>query len=181
MRLVYGGFLIDSWGNVLGSEGADYLIGGADAEPIYGNGGNDRLAGGAGDDMIDGGFGDDVIAGGPGNDTLYGGAGSDVFVFDATPGAGNIDLLPDFNVTDDTLQLTASVFAVLAAPGALVAGALRSAPGTVSAADANDYLIYNSSTGALYYDADGNGAQPALQFAVLGVGLALSVADFTVL
>ncbi|MBL8338309.1 MAG: Ig-like domain-containing protein, partial [Rhodoferax sp.] len=159
----------------------EHLSGSAQADLLAGTNGNNRLWGQGGADQLYGADGQDTLAGGPGNDTLYGGAGSDVFVFDATPGAGNIDLLPDFNVTDDTLQLTASVFAVLAAPGALVAGALRSAPGTVSAADANDYLIYNSSTGALYYDADGNGAQPALQFAVLGVGLALSVADFTVL
>ena len=92
MRLVYGGFLIDSWGNVLGSEGADYLIGGADAEPIYGNGGNDRLAGGAGDDMIDGGFGDDVIAGGPGNDTLRGGSGRDTLDLSAAPAGVQVSL-----------------------------------------------------------------------------------------
>ena len=92
MRLVYGGFLIDSWGNVLGSEGADYLIGGADAEPIYGNGGNDRLVGGAGDDMIDGGFGDDVIAGGPGNDTLRGGSGRDTLDLSAAPAGVQVSL-----------------------------------------------------------------------------------------
>jgi len=49
------------------------------------------------------------------------------------------------------------------------------------AADADDYLIYRSGTGALFYDADGNGAGAAVQIAVLGSGLALTVADFTVI
>ena len=92
MRLVYGGFLIDGWGNVLGSEDADYLIGDADGEPIYGNGGNDRLEGGAGDDVIDGGFGDDRIAGGPGNDVLRGGSGRDTLDFTAAPAGIQVSL-----------------------------------------------------------------------------------------
>ena len=33
---------------------------------------------------------------------------------------------------------------------------------------ANDYLIYNTTTGALYFDADGNGAGLAVQIALLG-------------
>src|SRR4051794_39213459 len=74
MRLVYGGLLVDGWGNVLGSEVADYLIGGAGNETIYGNGGDDRIAGGAGNDIIDGGFGDDRIAGGAGDDVCAGAA-----------------------------------------------------------------------------------------------------------
>ncbi len=46
------------------------------------------------------------------------------------------------------------------------------------AQDSNDYLIYESDTGKLFYDADGNGAGASVQFAQLGTSLALTTADF---
>ncbi|GAB6142417.1 hypothetical protein JCM14076_31460 [Methylosoma difficile] len=49
------------------------------------------------------------------------------------------------------------------------------------ALDGNDYLIYNSSTGGLFYDADGNGAGAAVRIAIMGVNLALTNADFVVI
>ncbi len=42
----------------------------------------------------------------------------------------------------------------------------------------NDHVIYNPATGALIYDADGNGAGAAVQFATLAHNLALTNADF---
>src|SRR3954451_25260095 len=74
MRLFYGAFLVDGWGNVLGSEEADYLIGDAGSETIYGNGGDDRIAGGAG------------------NDVLRGGSGRDTQDCSAAPGGGQVSL-----------------------------------------------------------------------------------------
>ena len=44
----------------------------------------------------------------------------------------------------------------------------------------NDFLLYNTITGALSYDADGNGGAPAVQFATLAGNPAITSADFAV-
>ena len=53
------------------------------------------------------------------------------------------------------------------------------------AVDANDYLVYNSGTGALYYDADANGTGLAVQFAMVFASgttpATLSAAEFVVI
>jgi Ca2+-binding RTX toxin-like protein len=68
------------------------------------------------------------------------------------------------------------VFAGLA-PGGLPAGAFRTGS---SAQDADDRIIYDAATGALYFDGDGNGGGAAIQFATLGTGLSLAASDFIV-
>lgn len=50
-----------------------------------------------------------------------------------------------------------------------------------AAIDTNDYVIYNPTTGALTYDADGSGAGVGVQIAMLGVNLALTNADFVII
>lgn len=61
----------------LGSDGDDYLEGGAGDDVLEGGGGNDRLVGGAGDDVLYGQAGNDDLDGGAGRDTSYGGAEND--------------------------------------------------------------------------------------------------------
>ena len=56
----------------------------------------------------------------------------------------------------------------------------QSGAGLTEGLDGNDRIIYNTTTGALYYDPDGDGAAAAVQFATLGTGLALTAADFFV-
>jgi Ca2+-binding RTX toxin-like protein len=63
----------------------------------------------------------------------------------------------------------------------VAAGALRIVSSGFSAADADDRIIYNSTSGALWYDGDGTGAASAVYFAQLSTGLALTEADFLVI
>ena len=145
--------------------------GNAQANSIVGNGASNTL---------NGGLGDDVLNGAGGNDVLIGGSGADVFRFDtALNAATNVDKITDFAVGVDKIQVDNSVFTQFGSTGALSATNFA----TNAATDYNDYIIYNTSTGALYYDADGNYSGAAVQFAVLGTSThpALTAADIVVI
>jgi Ca2+-binding RTX toxin-like protein len=161
-----------------GSSGSDTLVG---IENLTGSAYADRLTGNSAANKLDGGAGNDLLIGGLGNDILSGGAGADTFRFDTLLDAlGNRDTLNDYNVLDDTIQLERAIFTSLTTQGTLAAGSFRSGAGINNAADADDYLIYNSSSGALYYDAGGNAGFGPVLFATLHGGLALSNLDFVV-
>ncbi|MET0743603.1 MAG: calcium-binding protein, partial [Microvirga sp.] len=49
-----------------------------------------------------------------------------------------------------------------------------------AAHDADDHLIYNRSTGALYYDSDGTGAAKQVLLATLSKNLKMTYKDFFV-
>jgi Ca2+-binding RTX toxin-like protein len=150
---------------LIGLGGNDVLIGA--------NGTTNALDGGEGNDTLSGGTGRDRLLGGEGQDALAGGADADTFVFGYLSA---IDTVTDFNVSDDTLALDGAAFSLVA--GALSAAAFRVGS---SAGDASDRIIYNSATGALFFDADGSDGGEQVQFAGLTAGLALTAADFTVI
>jgi hypothetical protein len=50
----------------------------------------------------------------------------------------------------------------------------------MAAADINTCFIYNSATGALFFDADGTGSTGQVQIATLSTGLAMTNADIFV-
>ena len=128
--------------------------------------------------VIVGNGGSNVIAGGLGNDHLTGGAGKDSFLFNTALSTANVDTIKDFSPADDTIRLDDAVFKSLAT-GALPANAFSS--GTVDVAtDAFDRIVYNAKTGHLFYDADGNGAQKAVTFAILDTHPTLTFQDFLV-
>ena len=137
---------------------------------ISGNAGINRLTGT--------GF-DDVINGGSGNDTLIGGAGIDVFRFDSSLNAlTNVDHITDFSIAqNDGIQLENAVFTALVTTGALAATAFVIG---LAATTADQRIVYNSGTGLLNYDPDGNGLLRATQFATLSAGLALTAGSFMV-
>ena len=123
---------------------------------LTGNASANTLTGNAADNLLDGKAGSDILTGGTGNDK---------FTFSTTLNATtNIDTLTDFSHGHDTIQLSKAIFKTLGVAGSLNADFFYA--GT-AAHDANDHVIYNASTGALYYDPDGTGAAAQVQFATL--------------
>lgn len=136
------------------------------------------LMGNEGDNALNGNKGSDTLNGGLGNDFLIGGKGLDVFVFDSMPGNGNIDTIGDFSVRDDSIFLSFHIFDGLAGTGPLASAELCIGN---AALDSDDHIIYDNASGSLYYDADGNGAGAATQFASLSANLPLTASDFVVI
>lgn len=153
------------------------LTGNSAGNRLRGLDGADTLSGGGGNDTLEGGNGADVLNGGVGADSMTGGAGADAFVFNVAASLDNADTIADFNVTDDIIHLDNAIFTALA-DGALSSAAFRI--GT-SAGDASDRVIYNPTTGALYYDANGDAAGSVFRIATLSTGLALTNNDFLVI
>jgi Ca2+-binding RTX toxin-like protein len=150
--------------------------GNAGGNVITGGIGNDTLNGAGGNDTLLGGDGNDTLLGGPGNDTLTGGAGNDFFVLNTAPGATNVDTITDFTSGQDHLKLAIASFPGLGALGTLAPGKL--ALGDV-AAEADDRLVYTS-TGDLFYDANGSAAGGSVLIAHLEDHPTLDHLDITV-
>jgi Ca2+-binding RTX toxin-like protein len=150
---------------------------------VVGDGFNDRLSGSAAAEALNGGGGNDTIDGRGGNDTLTGGLGADAFVFDTAPASGNVDQVADFVSATDRLNLENGVFTALGAAGNFAAGDARFAAGAgfTSGRDASDRIVYDTTTGNLYYDADGNGAGAAQLFATIQGHPAVAATDITVI
>ena len=140
-----------------------------------GNGQNNVITGNNAANQLNGGAGNDTLDGGLGANRLTGGTGNDIFRFTST---GPVDVIADYNVANDTIQFENSVFTALTTAGTLTTAQFR--VGT-QALDANDFVIYNNVTGALLYDANGNGAGAAVQIATLSAGLAMTNADIVVI
>ena len=134
------------WADDLTGVGSVNATGNAPANQLIGNAGNN------------------VLNGGLGNDTMIGGAGNDTFIFNSALGAGNIDGISDFNVTDDTIHLDDAVFTALTTASTLATDAFA-ANADGFATTAVHRIIYETDTGQLYYDSDGDGVNERVQFA----------------
>ncbi len=173
--------------DTVGTSRSDKIYGSGKDDALWGNGGNDRLwgydgademDGGSGNDWLSGGSGDDGLWGYTGRDTLTGGDGADGFFFDTNPGRSNVDTITDFRPKVDAIALDNDFFKGLGrADNYIKTGAFRKGS---AAQDADDRIIYNNKTGAIYYDVDGTGFLPALQFAKIDKNLKLSAKDFFV-
>ncbi len=173
-----------------GDPGNDALNGGSANDSLFGDSGKDTLRGSTGNDTLKGGTGNDKLYGENGNDKLNGGTGNDTLTGEAgvddssstTLGTTNVDSVTDFNGTQDLFQLDNAIFTAIGAVGAFAVGDARFyfAAGATVAHDANDRIVYNTSTGALYYDADGTGGTAAIRFATLTNLAPLEASDIVV-
>lgn len=161
-----------------GGAGIDALDGGLGNDTLLGGAQNDTLLGGAGADAMDGGTQGDVLNGGLGIDTLTGGGGADFFVFNVAVAVANRDIIKDFNRIQDTIRLENAVFNKIGVPGVLKASAFKLA---TDEKDADDRIIYNKVSGALFYDPDGSGTRAAVQFATLTTKPTINNQDFVVI
>ena len=166
---------------LIGGAGSDRANGGPGADSINGGAGADFLAGAASNDRLNGGAGNDVVAGGGGNDTLTGGAGTDRFLFDAALSAsGNSDTILDFVSADDTIRLDDDIFTAFG-QSASTRGMTSSRFWIGSSAhDTSDRIIYDETTGALFYDRDGTGSAGQIRFAVLAGQPGVDFSDFQI-
>jgi uncharacterized protein len=157
----------------LGTNTNDNIIGSANSDTIAAFAGNDFVFGGDGNDSIDGGFGDDTLLGGNGADTLLGnigndsliggagadlligGAGNDFFVYNSFTEGG--DTIADF-ASGDKILIRAAAFGGLVGVNLVVNGSFaNSTPG----------FLFNSTSGLLSFDSDGNGLVAPVAIATL--------------
>ena len=190
---------------IIGDDNANLLDGGSDgSDHIEGGGGSDTVGyasstravlinlgaqltadgvntdtlssiehaiGSAFDDTILGDAGPNTLQGALGSDTLWGLGGEDTFLF-GSPAEG-VDRLGDFVPGLDHIGL-ASPFGLssVADDDNFFASANPTPTGS------GPSLLYNTTTGGLFYDADGIGAGTSLQIALLEGAPALHASDF---
>jgi Ca2+-binding RTX toxin-like protein len=161
----------------VGNDLANQLTGNAGANTLAGGLGADTINGGAGNDQLQGGEGNDRLAGGDGADTLTGGAGQDIFRWSfATQGQ---DLVNGYVAADDRIEVSASGFRDAANVVVLVVGGTATVSAN-AAAGAGAQFVFDTTTGLLSWDANGNvagGLTAVATFAGLG---SLASSEFTI-
>ena len=167
-----------------GSGGDDILYGGLGNDTLNGGTGNDTLYGGIGNDTLNGDGENDRLIGGAGNDILTGGAGADTFVFAAQLNAAtNVDTVKDFGNGADKIELNTLFFPDLSSTAGswdLVKGAAASGQAP-AATSGKPSLLYNTSSGELFYDMDGSGGVAPVKFAELENKFDLQVSHFVII
>src|SRR3954471_9136980 len=152
------------------------------ANSLTGTAGRDLLEGFGGSDTLTGGAGDDVLVGGTQFDRLVGGTGNDTFLFNVAATGANADLIVDFASGADKIALDTAIYANAGALGNFAAGDGRfyAAAGATTGHDTDDRVIYNTTNGTLWYDADGSGSGASQLIGTLQNAPALSATDITV-
>lgn len=140
---------------------------------------NDLMGGSAGDLLVGDAF-SNRLSGNGGKDTLTGGDGKDYFVFGSAITATSADLITDFVRGQDRIEISKAVMPGIAKLGTLASSAFYAAAGAKKAHDSSDRIIYDKSSGKLYYDSDGKGGAAAIHFATLTDKPLIGASDFLI-
>lgn len=109
--------------------------------------------------------GNDLLVGHAGVNTLIGGAGSDTFLFNSASESTDAPMIMDFSKSQgDAIALDDAAFNHLTGLSSLLAN-FRWSSQAPSGGD--DFIVYDASTGSLFYDASGNGTGAPHMFATL--------------
>ena len=135
-------------GTIKGTANKDILTGTANPETINGLGGNDKLSGLGG------------------NDTLIGGSGADKFIYNTnaafTTSAVGVDTITDFTIGQgDKIVLDKTTFPKItsvAGTGFSINSEFAKVTSDALAATRTADIVYNSTTGALFYNQNGTAA-----------------------
>jgi Ca2+-binding RTX toxin-like protein len=161
------------------------LAGGSGATNGVGNALNNKIVGNLFNDILTGGLGNDTLDGGDGLDRLVGGAGVDRFVLHKAQG---VDTITTFE-TGEKIQISTGEFGGGLKTGALSSAAFISGAGVTTATNLSQRFIFNTTTGNLYFDANGSGFGTigsgfgfgtAVQIATLPANSPLTAASFVV-
>ena len=151
------------------------LTGNALDNRIIGGTQADILRGADGADTLEGRNGSDRLEGGNGIDRITGGAQSDTIVLSNL--AANKDIILDFEHGIDEFEISTALFGGGLLAGALSAGQFESNVTGLATAGTTRF-VYNSSNGALYFDANGNGSGERVLIANLTNSEAIDATDF---
>jgi len=156
----------------LGAQIEKLTIIGAFSSNGTGNGLDNTLTGNDKRNVLAGDDGNDTLDGRKGNDVLTGGDGADKFVFSTAPStSANSDLITDFARGEgDKILLSIDIFTDFDGPGRITADNFLAGPDALRAQEDGQFLIYNTLTGALYYDAEGPDGRGPVKIAQLGQG-----------
>ena len=186
-----------------GNELDNFIVSAWEGGSIHGLGGNDKLQargnnfvtvrGGDGDDtllssptgganLLIGDAGNDLLVGNIGPVTMTGGAGTDTFLYDRDPTQSvEDDLISDFGSGADLIRLDGQAMPALGGSGTFATNDARfAANATGTAEDTSDRVVYNTTTGDLWYDADGSGAEAAARLFTLLDAPLLAATDIEV-
>lgn len=162
---------------------------GAGSNALTGTGLDDIIDGRTGNDTLNGGAGDDKLIGGGGLDVITGGDGADSFIFATSALATDADTVTDFVSGTDQFVFSDAIYNLGLNEGtgtgtasAFTAGILDvtttgiTTGGQLDSTDAR--FGFNTTTGQLYYDADGSGVgSSAVLVATLTGVTAISESD----
>lgn len=140
---------------VTGTAAADTInaLSAVAAQTLTGLAGNDTITASSLGSTVDGGEGSDTI------NLAAVGTGTDKIVFNSLVGT---DTIAGYNVANDSIELSKAIFTGLGPIGTLGAAEFLSGANTVAATDGLQRIIVDTTTGAVRYDADGNGAGVAV-------------------